>query len=155
KSANVVFADADIDSAVPALVRSIVQNAGQTCSAGSRLLVHHDVHDEVVSKMVAKMEQITIGHGLDDPGLGPLISTKQLERVSGFLERLTHGTVATGGVSPELGGNLASGAFFAPTLVDDVDPASEIAQDEVFGPVVVCSTFSDDDEALVLANCTN
>lgn len=154
KSANVVFADADIDAAVPTLVRSIVQNAGQTCSAGSRLLVHHDVHDEVVSKMVAKMEKITIGRGTDDPGLGPLISTKQLERVSGFLERLTHGTVATGGASPALEGDLAGGAFFSPTLIDNVDPASEIAQEEVFGPVVVSSTFSHDEEALALANGT-
>lgn len=155
KSANVVFADADIDATVPSLVRSIVQNAGQTCSAGSRLLVHRDVHDEVVSKMVTVMEQITIGHGADDPGLGPLISVKQLERVSGFLDRLTHGTVATGGVSPQLDGDLVGGAFFSPTLVDDVDPASEIAQEEVFGPVVAASTFSDDDEAIALANGTN
>ncbi|MEY9258566.1 aldehyde dehydrogenase (NAD+) [Brevibacterium epidermidis] len=155
KSANLVFADADIDAAVPALVRSIVQNAGQTCSAGSRLLVHHEVHDEVVAKMVAELEQITIGRGTDDPGLGPLISAKQLDRVSGFLERLKRGTVVTGGASPELEGELASGAFFSPTLIDDVDPASEIAQEEIFGPVVVASTFSDDDEALALANGTD
>ncbi|SMY01102.1 aldehyde dehydrogenase family protein [Brevibacterium aurantiacum] len=155
KSANVVFADADVDATVPSLVRSIVQNAGQTCSAGSRLLVHRDVHDEVVTKMVGAMEQITIGRGADDPGLGPLISVKQLDRVAGFLDRLKQGTVATGGMSPQLDGELAGGAFFAPTLVDNADPESEIAQDEVFGPVVVASTFSEDEEALALANGTD
>jgi aldehyde dehydrogenase (NAD+) len=83
KSANIVFPDADIDAAIPSLVRSIIQNAGQTCSAGSRLIVHRDIHAEVVDKMAAAMAKVTIGYGLDDPMLGPLISAKQHERVAG------------------------------------------------------------------------
>lgn len=156
KSANVVFADADIDAALPSLVRSILQNAGQTCSAGSRLLVHRDVRAEVVEKMAAELAKATIGRGSDDPALGPLVSTKQLERVSGFLERLDTGEVVTGGSVPDgLDADLAGGAFFAPTLVDGVHPGSEIAQEEVFGPVVVATEFSDDDEAVALANGTD
>ena len=155
KSANIVFADADIDAAIPSLVRSIIQNAGQTCSAGARLLIHRDVHAEVIDKMAAAMRTVTVGRGLDDPGLGPLVSQKQWERVSGFLDRLTQGEVITGGARPDsLPEDLAGGAFFAPTLVDGVAPDSEIAQDEVFGPVVVATEFTDDDEAITLANST-
>lgn len=152
KSANVVFADADIDAAVPFLVKSILQNAGQTCSAGSRLLVHEDVRDEVIAKVAAEFETVTIGPGLEDPRLGPLVSAKQLGRVRGFVDSLSRGTVVTGGRTPD---GLTGGAFYAPTLIDGVDPESDIAREEVFGPVVVSMPFSDDDEAIALANSTD
>jgi aldehyde dehydrogenase (NAD+) len=168
KSANIVFPDADIDAAVPSLLRSIIQNAGQTCSAGSRLLVHRDVHAEVVEKMTAAMSSVTIGYGLDDPMLGPLISADQHERVLGFLAEVGTGSgtagagsagsgeIVTGGVRPEgLADDLAEGAFITPTLIDSVDPQSRIAQEEVFGPVVVTMPFSDEDEAVQLANGTD
>ncbi|GAB3563455.1 aldehyde dehydrogenase family protein [Spelaeicoccus albus] len=152
KSANVVFADADVDAAVPFLVKSILQNAGQTCSAGSRLLVHEDVRDEVLSKVAGEFRKVSIGPGIDDPALGPLVSTKQLGRVRGFVDSLDRGTVVTGGRTPD---DLAGGAFYAPTLIDGVDPQSEIAREEVFGPVVVSMSFADDDEAVALANGTD
>ncbi|MGR6089963.1 aldehyde dehydrogenase family protein [Brevibacterium sp. CSND-B09] len=156
KSANIVFSDADIDAAIPSLVRSIIQNAGQTCSAGSRLIVHRDIHAEVVEKMAAAMAQVTIGYGLDDPLLGPLISAKQHERVDGFLSEVGSGQIVTGGIRPDgLADDLAAGAFITPTIVDSVDPASRIAQEEVFGPVVVTLPFADDDEAVALANGTD
>lgn len=156
KSANIVFPDADIDAAIPSLVRSIIQNAGQTCSAGSRLIVHRDIHAEVVEKMAAAMAQVTIGYGADDPMLGPLISTKQHERVGGFLSEVDSGQIVTGGTRPEgLADDLAAGAFITPTIVDSVDPQSRIAQEEVFGPVVVTLPFADDDEAVALANGTD
>ncbi|TNM51598.1 aldehyde dehydrogenase family protein [Brevibacterium sediminis] len=156
KSANIVFSDADIDVAIPSLVRSIIQNAGQTCSAGSRLIVHRDIHAEVVEKMAAAMAQVTIGYGLDDPMLGPLISAKQHERVDGFLSEVDSGQIVTGGIRPDgLADDLAAGAFITPTIVDSVDPASRIAQEEVFGPVVVTLPFADDDEAVALANGTD
>ncbi|WP_152348744.1 aldehyde dehydrogenase family protein [Brevibacterium sp. CFH 10365] len=155
KSANIVFPDADVDAAVPSLVRSIIQNAGQTCSAGSRLIVHRDIHAEVVEKMTAAMSQVTIGYGLDDPMLGPLISGRQHERVRGFLGEVDSGQIVTGGTRPEgLADDLAEGAFITPTIVDSVDPQSRIAQEEVFGPVVVTLPFADDDEAVALANGT-
>lgn len=156
KSANIVFSDADIDAAIPSLVRSIIQNAGQTCSAGSRLIVHRDIHAEVVEKMAAAMAQVTIGYGLDDPMLGPLISAKQHERVDGFLSEVDSGQIVTGGTRPGgLADDLVAGAFITPTIVDSVDPASRIAQEEVFGPVVVTLPFADDDEAVALANGTD
>ena len=155
KSANIVFADADIDAAIPSLVRSIIQNAGQTCSAGARLIVARDVHAEVIEKRAAAMEQVTIGHGLDDPMLGPLISPKQFERVEGFLTDIGDARIVTGGSRPQgLADDLGGGAFIAPTLVDGVTPGSTIAQQEVFGPVVVAMTFADDEEAVDLANGT-
>ncbi|MGM0700249.1 MAG: aldehyde dehydrogenase family protein [Actinomycetota bacterium] len=156
KSANIVFSDADIDVAIPSLVRSIIQNAGQTCSAGSRLIVHRDIHAEVVEKMAAAMAQVTIGYGLDDPMLGPLISARQHERVDGFLSEVDSGQIVTGGTRPGgLADDLAAGAFITPTIVDSVDPESRIAQEEVFGPVVVTLPFADDDEAVALANGTD
>ncbi|MEY8570718.1 aldehyde dehydrogenase family protein [Brevibacterium linens] len=156
KSANIVFPDADINAAIPSLVRSIIQNAGQTCSAGSRLIVHRDVHSEVVEKMAAAMSQVTIGYGSDDPMLGPLISAKQHERVIGFLSEVDSGQIVTGGNRPDgLADDLTAGAFITPTIVDSVDPQSRIAQEEVFGPVVVTLPFADDDEAVALANGTD
>lgn len=155
KSANVVFPDADIDGAVPSLVRSVIQNAGQTCSAGSRLLVHSSVHDEVVEKMGRVMDAITVGRGIDDPGLGPLVSTKQRERVQGFLDEVDSAQVVVGGGRPEgLGGALEGGAFVSPTIVTGVDTSQRIFHEEVFGPVVAVTRFEDDDEALELANGT-
>jgi aldehyde dehydrogenase (NAD+)/betaine-aldehyde dehydrogenase len=155
KSANVVFADADIDGAVPSQVRSFTQNAGQTCSAGSRLLVHASVHDEVVEKMSRALEAITVGRGIDDPGLGPLVSAKQRDRVQGFLDEVDASQILVGGGRPEgLAEELAGGAFVSPTIVADVDPAQRIFHEEVFGPVVALTRFEDDDEALALANGT-
>ncbi|MGW9002694.1 aldehyde dehydrogenase family protein [Brevibacterium casei] len=155
KSANIVFADADIDAAIPSLVRSIIQNAGQTCSAGARLIVAREVHAEVIEKLAAAMEQVTIGHGLDDPMLGPLISVGQQARVEGFLTDIGDARIVTGGSRPQgLADDLGGGAFIAPTLVDGVTPGSTIAQQEVFGPVVVAMTFADDEEAVDLANGT-
>ncbi|MBR7502507.1 aldehyde dehydrogenase family protein, partial [Mycobacterium tuberculosis] len=87
-------------------------------------------------------------HGLDDPMLGPLISTKQFERVEGFLTDIGDARIVTGGSRPQgLADDLGGGAFIAPTLVDGVTPGSTIAQQEVFGPVVVAMTFADDEEA--------
>lgn len=156
KSANIVFSDADVDAAIPSLVRSVIQNAGQTCSAGSRLIVAQDVHAEVVEKMAAAMEKVTIGYGIDDPMLGPLISTKQQSRVEGFLSDICNAQIVTGGTRPEgLAEDLVGGAFITPTLVDNVSPGSRIAQEEVFGPVVVAMTFGDEEEAISLANGTD
>ncbi len=136
-------------------MRSIIQNAGQTCSAGARLIVAEDVHAEVIEKMSRAMEQVTIGHGLDDPMLGPLISVRQQARVEGFLSDIGDARIVTGGTRPEgLADDLGGGAFIAPTLVDGVSPGSTIAQQEVFGPVVVAMTFADEAEAVALANGT-
>jgi aldehyde dehydrogenase (NAD+)/betaine-aldehyde dehydrogenase len=153
KSAQIVFPDADLDVAATFLTKAILQNAGQTCSAGSRLLVHRSVHDEVVARVADNFGKISIGPGTSDPDLGPLISTKQQDRVTGMVSRAT-GTVVVGGEVP-VQDDLAQGAYFAPTLIDDVDPASEIAQEEVFGPVLVAAPFDTEEEAVALANGTD
>jgi aldehyde dehydrogenase (NAD+) len=154
KSPNIVFPDADLDAAIPIIARSVLQNAGQTCSAGSRLLVHSDVHGEVVRRLAQVLRGTRIGRGLDDPDLGPLISAKQHARVTAMV-----GRAASAGAAVVVGADDIPvpdrGFFYSPTLIDGVDPASEIARDEVFGPVVACSLFDSVDDAIRIANGTD
>jgi aldehyde dehydrogenase (NAD+) len=155
KSPNIVFADADLDRAVPVIVNSIIQMAGQTCSAGSRLLVQRQVHGEVVARISKAFAGIRIGPALEDPDLGPLISGPQRERVLSYVEKGTSEvTIVTGGHSLN-GGRYGDGFYVEPTLIDEVDPASALSQEEIFGPVLVVSAFDDADEAVELANGTD
>ncbi|NKY59092.1 aldehyde dehydrogenase family protein [Nocardia flavorosea] len=153
KSPQIVFADADLDTAAEFVAKAILQNAGQTCSAGSRLLVQESVHDALVDKVLQRFAGVTMGPGCDDPGLGPLISRKQQTRVAGMVNGLTRGEILCGGAVPT-GNELTEGCYFPPTLIDGVDPAAAIAQEEIFGPVLTVNTFADDDQALALANGT-
>ncbi|MFF0817169.1 aldehyde dehydrogenase family protein [Rhodococcus sp. NPDC003318] len=153
KSAQIVFPDADLDRAATFVAKAVLQNAGQTCSAGSRLLVHTSVHDEVLELVAKRFGAVSIGPGSADMDLGPLVSFKQQARVQAFLSELSTGEVVVGGSIPDEPG-LTGGAYFAPTLVDGADPRSDIAQQEVFGPVLVCNTFDTEAEALELANGT-
>jgi aldehyde dehydrogenase (NAD+)/betaine-aldehyde dehydrogenase len=155
KSPNVVFADANLDAALPVVMNSIIQNAGQTCSAGSRLLVEAPVHAQIVSELVGRFEKVTLGPGPADPDMGPLISATQLDRVSGFVDRgKTEARTLTGGGRPA-DSKLQNGYFFLPTVFDDVPPDALIAREEIFGPVVAVSTFGDLAEAVKLANGTD
>lgn len=153
KSAQLVFADADLSAAAEAVVRGVLQNAGQTCSAGSRLLVHRDVQDELLDAVIQRFRAVTIGPGSQDPDLGPLVSTKQQQRVEGFMDDLAGGELLVGGSRPD-GEQLSAGAYFSPTLVHGVDPQGRLAQEEVFGPVIASMTFDEEDEAVALANST-
>lgn len=153
KSAQVVFPDADLDAAAEAIARGALQNAGQTCSAGSRVLVHQDVQDELLDKVVAQFRATSIGPGAQDPDLGPLVSAKQQGRVAGFLDDLAGGELLVGGTQPE-DERLAAGAYFLPTLVHGAEPQSRLAQEEVFGPVIASLTFTEEEEAVALANAT-
>jgi aldehyde dehydrogenase (NAD+) len=153
KSAQIVFPDADLPRASEFIAKAILQNAGQTCSAGSRLLVHESIHDELIDMVVARFAQVTIGPGIEDSDLGPLISRKQQSRVQSMIAGVTKGEIICGGDAPR-DENLAGGAYFAPTVIDDVDPASEIAQQEIFGPVLTVNEFGDEAEAVALANGT-
>ena len=150
KSPHIVFPDADLDSATTFITKGILNNAGQTCSAGSRLIVHRSIAEELVGKLKEKFEAVTIGPGSEDKDLGPLISTAQQQRVKSFIND-TKGTVVTGGDVPQ---GFEKGAFFAPTIVVDVTPDDRIAREEVFGPVLAVHTFSDEDEAIEIANGT-
>ncbi len=149
KSPNVVFADADLDAAVPAIVGALIQNAGQSCSAGSRLLIEAPVHDELVARVAAAFEALTLGPGVEDPDLGPLISERQLDNAVRMLAgaRESGATVVTGGERLE-------GLFLRPTLVTGARPESELFREEVFGPVLCALPFADEREAVALANAT-
>ena len=155
KSPNIVLADADLERAVPVIVNSIIQNAGQTCSAGSRLLVEGRLHDEVVERVAARFREIRIGPGPRDPDLGPIISEAQRERVKSYVQTgLGEARLVTGGGVPENPG-LPGGFYFEPTLFDGVGPEATIFREEIFGPVLAVSIFEDPEEAAALANATD
>ncbi len=153
KSPNVVFADADLERAVPAIVAALIQNAGQSCSAGSRLLADASLADELVARVSDAMGAVTIGPGAEDHQLGPLITEGQLRRAEGMLERAVADgvTVTRGGGRPE---GLKDGWYLEPTVLTDVREGTEIFNEEVFGPVLAVTTFADEAEAVRLANAT-
>jgi aldehyde dehydrogenase (NAD+)/betaine-aldehyde dehydrogenase len=153
KSPQIVFPDAHLDRAAEFIVKAILQNAGQTCSAGSRLLVHDSIHDILVDMVRRRLQSTTIGPGIEDPELGPLISRKQQRRVQAMIADNGKGEILCGGEPPQ-DARLADGAYFTPTVIADVDPASTIAQEEIFGPVLTVNRFFDEDEAIRLANGT-
>jgi aldehyde dehydrogenase (NAD+) len=154
KSPNLVFADADLDTAIPAVVASITENAGQNCYAGSRLVVQESVADEVRERVVEAMRAVRIGAWDEDLDMGPLVNAAQRDRVLGFLTELpgSGARVLTGGGVPT---DRGAGWYVEPTVVDGVTPDSRIVREEVFGPVLAIQTFGDDAEAMELANRTD
>lgn len=153
KSAHIVFPDADLDSAAAYITKGILQNAGQTCSAGSRLVVHRDVHDALLDRLIKKFAGTSIGPGKLDRDLGPLVSVKQQQRVAGFIAGINQGKTVYGGAIPT-SKELVGGSYYLPTIVDGVDPYAPIAQQEIFGPVLAVISFESDEEAVRIANCT-
>ncbi|WP_373050373.1 aldehyde dehydrogenase family protein [Thalassovita aquimarina] len=153
KSGGIVFPDADLGQVAASAAAGIFKHAGQICSAGSRLIVHRSVYDEVVSRLVAKAEALSVGPGIDDCDLGPLISARQLDRV----EALCRAGVSEGAMLATGGTRVAGldGYFMAPTVFTDVRPDMRIAQEEFFGPVVVVIPFDTTDEAIAIANGTD
>lgn len=153
KSPNIVFEDADVDRAVPVILNSILQNAGQTCSAGSRLIVHESLFDAVMGEISSRMKSVRIGRGLDDPDLGPLISERQLQKVETVLsEGSRKVTFWSGGSRASVAGY--KGWFFEPTLLSVDDPSIAVAQKEIFGPVLVAIPFAQEEDAISIANGT-
>jgi aldehyde dehydrogenase (NAD+) len=153
KSPNIVFADADLDLTVQGVANAIFQNAGQTCSAGSRLLVQRKAHDELVARLIERAKGMRVGPGVSDPDMGPIISKKQLEMIEGYV-KIGHSEgaqVATGGGRPSTP-DLGRGFFFQPTLLDGVSPDMRVAQEEIFGPVLAIITFDEIEEAIAIAN---
>lgn len=153
KSAQVVFPDADIDAACNGIIAGIFAATGQTCIAGSRLIVHESLQEEIVRRLAGRAKTIRLGDPLDPATeMGPLANASQLQTVLGFVERAVAGgvTVAAGGKRSEAAGGL----FFEPTIVTGVRPEMEIAQEELFGPVLSVLTFADEAEAVALANGT-
>ncbi len=154
KSAQIVFADASLDAAVPAIVRAIVQNAGQTCSAGSRVLIEAAAFDAVVERLGAAFARLRVGLPPTDPDVGPLINGAQFARVRGYVERAQRDGVAVLACSARPD-DLPSGGFYVePALFGPVPERHELACEEVFGPVLAALPFADERDAIRLANAT-
>ena len=153
KSPQVVFADVELDTALPSLVNAIVQNAGQTCSAGSRLLVERAGYDRIVDAVAERFAGLRAGTPEMDLDLGPLVSAKQRERVQGYCDRAGDvPVIARGAVADGVPGG---GFYVAPVLFGPVPQESELAREEVFGPVLSVIPFEDEAEALRIANGTD
>jgi aldehyde dehydrogenase (NAD+) len=153
KSPNVVFEDADLERAAPVIVRALVQNAGQSCSAGTRLLVHRARRDELLEMLAARMGALRIGPGIEDHDLGPLISANQIARAEAMLQRAIDAgaRVVLGGGRPP---SRESEWYLQPTILGEVGAEMEVFSEEVFGPVLAASAFEDEAEAVALANAT-
>lgn len=152
KSPQLVFEDADLDKALPFLVNAGVQNAGQTCSASSRILVHRSKYAEVVERMAARYAALKVGPALADLDVGPVISARQKELIEGMLALSGDLTIAARG---QIVADAPKGGFYvAPTLMADVPGTHRLAQDEIFGPAQVVISFDDDDHAVAIANGT-
>ena len=148
-----MFPDADLEAAANGVIAGVFAATGQTCMAGSRLIVHADVHDELVERVAARAREIVLGNPLEAATeMGPLANAQQFEKVTGILKAaLDQGATAACGGGPvaDLGGY-----FVQPTLLTGVDRDSPAVREEIFGPVVAAMTFTEEDEAVALANDT-
>ncbi|MFJ8782107.1 MULTISPECIES: aldehyde dehydrogenase [unclassified Streptomyces] len=154
KSPNIVFPDADLPSAAMGVVAGIFAAAGQTCVAGSRVLVHRDVYDEILERVTARAASIRIGDPLEDTTeLGPLALADQLAKVESYVELglSEGGKVVCGGARPVTG---LGGWFYSPTVFTGTDNSMRICQEEIFGPVATVMPFASEEEALAIANDT-
>jgi acyl-CoA reductase-like NAD-dependent aldehyde dehydrogenase len=155
KSANIVFADADLERAAASAATTLMQNSAQTCTAPTRLLLEESAHDRFVEVLSTRIKKIRLGRGLDNPDMGPVVSERQMQRVLGYIDAGAGdgATALTGGRradSPE----LAAGYFIEPTLLDRVARGTVLEQEEIFGPVLTVTTFRSIDEAIAIANGT-
>jgi aldehyde dehydrogenase (NAD+) len=156
KSPNIVFADADLDAAVPGAAMAVFANSGQICSAGTRLFVQRPLYDEFVERVAAFAKTLRVGNALDpETQLGPLVSAAQLDRVTGYLALgKSQGARAAAGGTRLSEGALARGYFVEPTVFADVTDEMAIAREEIFGPVISALPFDDIDEAIRRGNDT-
>ncbi|MEQ3551326.1 aldehyde dehydrogenase family protein [Pseudonocardia nematodicida] len=152
KSPQIVFADADLDDVAAQVVTGFTANTGQYCDAGSRLLVERSVADELVARIVARTDALTLGPGTDDPDLGPLVSAEHRARVLDYTSIGTAEGAVPVGTPREL---PERGYFVAPTIFTGVRPEMRIATEEIFGPVLAVLGFDDEDEAVRLADATD
>ncbi|MFZ7218767.1 aldehyde dehydrogenase family protein [Bordetella hinzii] len=152
KSPQIVFDDADLDALIPVAVNAIVQNAGQTCSAGSRILIQRGIYDKVMQRLSAAFSALRAGPAGLDLDCGPLIRKSQLDRVQSFLRQAEADGIATAARGTVVDG--ADGYFQAPTLLANVPVDHLLAQEEIFGPVLVAIPFDDEADAVRIANAT-
>ncbi len=154
KSPQIVFADANLDEAVPSIIAAITQNAGQTCSAGSRLLIQRPIWNELVARLKPAFEALRVGHGAQDHVVGPLINSRQRERV----QAMTAAALASGVpllAEAAMATDAPAGGFYVtPKLFGPVPEDHRIAQDEIFGPILAAFPFDDEADAIRIANGT-
>ncbi|WP_201451802.1 aldehyde dehydrogenase family protein [Rhodovarius lipocyclicus] len=157
KSPDIVFADADLDAAVPGAAMAVFANSGQICSAGTRLFVEQKVYEEFTHRVADFASKLRVGDGRDpETQVGPLVSTEQLERVTGYLAiGRQEGAKPLSGGERLTEGALANGYFVPPTIFADVRDEMRIAQEEIFGPVISAIPFTDIDEVLARGNASN
>jgi len=155
KSANIVFADADLEKAAASAATTLMQNSAQTCTAPTRLLVEEPVHDDFVQLLAQRIASIRLGRGLDNPDMGPVVSERQMDRVLGYLAAgKKDGARAVTGGGRSGARELARGYFIEPTLLDGVARGTPLDQEEIFGPVLTVTTFRSVSEAVDIANGT-
>ncbi len=154
KSPQIVFADADLDAALPFLVNAGIQNAGQTCSAASRILVERPVYEQVKTMMAERYRALRVGPAASDLDVGPLISRRQKEGVDHFLALARDSGLGFAAEGEVVADAPRRGHYVRPTLVDDVPPDHALAQQEIFGPVQVMIPFEGEAEAIRIANGT-
>ena len=154
KGPNIIFPDADLDEAVAGCLYSVFRNQGQTCTAGTRVLIHASTAADFVAQVTTGGRALTVGDPLDPATrLGPLVSAKQLDRVRRYIASgLQEGAELVSGGTPPADPNLQSGFFLQPTVFTNVGAHMRIAQEEIFGPVVTVLTFTDEDDAVDKAN---
>jgi betaine-aldehyde dehydrogenase len=153
KSPNIFFSDADFENAVDGALFGTFINQGEVCSAGSRVLVQRDIYRKFIDATAAKAKSIRLGNGLDrETKMGPLVSAEQRDRVARYLEiGRAEGKVAAGGGTPK---QFSRGWYVEPTIFYDVDNSATIAQEEIFGPVMTVIPFTDEADAIRIANAT-
>jgi aldehyde dehydrogenase (NAD+) len=156
KSPDIVFADADLDSAIPGAAMGAFQLSGQFCAAGTRLLVERSIYDDFVGRFLEYSSRLVVGDPLQESTeLGPLVSDEQLRKVLGYIhDGQSEGADLLGGGSRLLDPSLAHGFYVPPTVFGNVRNDMKIAQEEIFGPVIAAIPFDDIDEALRIANAT-
>ena len=154
KSPQIVFADADLDAAMPTLMSAILQNAGQTCSAGSRVLIERAIYEPLVDRLASAFNALRSGPGQTEADCGPLINAKQQQRVAEFVALAKRDGIRVAGQGSILSDAPASGFYQPPTLLADVPRTHRIAREEIFGPVLAAMPFDDEADAVALANDT-
>jgi aldehyde dehydrogenase (NAD+) len=155
KSPQIVFADADLDRAIPFLVNAGIQNAGQTCSASSRILVERSVYEDVVARMSERYRALKVGPAGDDLSVGPVVSQRQKAIVDGYLDLAKESGLAIAAQGVLVEDAPEGGAYVLPTLIRDVPADHRLAQEEIFGPVQVILPFDTEEEAISIANGTS
>jgi len=154
KSPQVVFADADLEKALPFLVNASIQNCGQTCSAASRVLVESSIYEELTSLLENKFKELRVGPAFRDLNCGPLISPEQKKRLEKFLAQARADGLNISAEGKIMEDAPSGGNYVKPMLIRDVPPDHAVAQEELFGPVLAVMPFEDEDEAVKLANGT-